>query len=223
MAYLNVRSTSPAHVPHSPALLAHKARRLRLTTGDARYAAPLELAAPLSLAARVRHTVTLPFRILMREPLLIVTTLYMSFLYGVMYLMFEAFPVVFEQGHHFSSGAIVSVFYLLIFHPRYEAAAARAAPESVAPEIRLELALWGAPLLAISFFWFGWTSYPSISYWAPMLSGVMMGFSVIWIFLALFNYIVDVYLFVAASALAANTVIRSIAAAGFPVSIFSSF
>ena len=109
-------------------------------------------------------------------------------------------------------------------------------PNRVPPEQRLELAIYAAPLFAIAFFWFGWTSYPSISFWAPAMSGVLMGCSVVWIFvsfrctvvfsndshstsqLALFNYMIDAYLYVAASALAANTVVRSASGAAFPVS-----
>lgn len=44
-----------------------------------------------------------------------------------------------------------------------------------------------------------------------------MGFSILLVFLSLLNYIVDMYLMVAASALAANTVVRSIFGASFPV------
>lgn len=77
--------------------------------------------------------------------------------------------------------------------------------------------MYASPIFAVSFFWFGWTSYTSISLWAPLMSGLLMGFSVVWIFLGLFNYIVDAYLFVAASALASNTVVRSLFGAGFPM------
>ena len=77
--------------------------------------------------------------------------------------------------------------------------------------------MWAAHIFAGAFFWFGWTSYPSISFWAPLMAGLPLGFSIIWIFLALFNYIIDAYLFVAASALAANTVIRSAFGASFPL------
>lgn len=107
--------------------------------------------------------------------------------------------------------------YLLIWNPRYERLMAQFAPHPVPPEYRLEQTLWAAPLFAISFFWFGWTSYPSVSYWAPLLSGAALGFAMIWIFLGLFNYIIDTYLFAAASALAANTVVRSWFGAGFPL------
>ena len=74
-----------------------------------------------------------------------------------------------------------------------------------------------APVFALSFFWFGWTSYPSVSYWAPLMAGVPLGGSIVFIFLGLFNYMIDAYLFVAASALSANTVVRSLFGAGFPL------
>lgn len=115
-------------------------------------------------------------------------------------------------------GGCSGVFsYLLIFNPRYEAAMRKFAPLPVPPEMRLEICMVSAPLFAISFFWFGWTSYPSVSYWAPLMSGYVLGWSIVYIFLGLFNYMIDAYLFVAASALSANTVVRSCFGAGFPL------
>jgi len=67
------------------------------------------------------------------------------------------------------------------------------------------------------FFWFGWTSYPSIPLWSPLMAGGLMGLSIFLIFLSLINYTVDAYLFAAASALAASTVSRSIFGAVFPL------
>lgn len=75
----------------------------------------------------------------------------------------------------------------------------------------------GGVLFTISFFWFGWTSYASISFWSPMLAGAFVGVSLTFTFLSLYNYMIDTYLQVAASALAANTVCRSLFGAGFPV------
>jgi hypothetical protein len=127
--------------------------------------------------------------------------------------------------------------YVFTFGRRYEREVERCAPNPVPPEFRLEMAMIAAPLYAISFFWFAWTSYPSISLWAPLMSGLLNGFGISWIFvsfglsietfqmnsihlfqLSLFNYIIDTYLKTAASALAANTVIRSLFGAAFPVS-----
>ena len=41
---------------------------------------------------------------LVLEPMLLSVTLYMSFIYGVVYLLFEAFPFVFEKNHGFNAG-----------------------------------------------------------------------------------------------------------------------
>lgn len=41
--------------------------------------------------------------------------------------------------------------------------------------------------------------------------------SILFVFLALFNYLIDTYLWSASSALAANTIVRSAFGAGFPL------
>ncbi|KAG9091254.1 hypothetical protein FRC07_011883 [Ceratobasidium sp. 392] len=165
-----------------------------------------------------------------QEPMLLAVTLYMSFIYGCVYLLFAAYPIVFTIGHHLNEGAsglmflplfgggIAGViFYLVIFNPKYTKLIAQFAPKPVPPEYRLDMALLAAPLYAASFFWFGWTSYPSIHFLAPAFSGALSGFSIVLLFLALFNYIIDAYLMYAASALAISTVVRSMFGAGFPL------
>ncbi|KAJ6604532.1 MFS general substrate transporter [Mycena vulgaris] len=214
---------------YAPILLVRNAKQKREVTGDPLFFAPLEKI-ELSLLERAEHILARPFKVLFQEPMLIALTLYMSFVYGCLYLLFEAYPIVFTQGHHLNAGisglmflplmiggAIAVIISILVFNPRYQAEAARLAPHPVPPEFRLEMALFAAPLYVAAFFWFGWTSFPSISLWAPMMSGLIMGFSINWIFLSLFNYIIDTYLSVAASALAANTVVRSIFGAVFPL------
>ncbi|KAG2336168.1 class II aaRS and biotin synthetase [Suillus weaverae] len=155
----------------------------------------------------------------------------MQFVYGCVHLLFEAYPVVLTGGHNFRpgvwglaylpliAGGILGVFgYLLIFHPRYEAAMDRHEARLVSPEIRLNLAL--SPPFAIPFFWFGRMDILSIHF----ILGTNDGRRLMGLFdldlckiLALFNYIIDVYLIAAASALAANSVFRSAAGVIFPV------
>ncbi|KAI0776897.1 MFS general substrate transporter [Trametes elegans] len=212
-----------------PILLVKRAQKLRKETGDDRYWAPLERNKK-TFGQHVKHVLGRPFLVLAREPMLIAITLYMSFIYGCIYLLFEAYPIVFTQGHHFNQGisglmfmpifigGVLGVFiYLIFFNPRYERAMKAFAPYPVPPEHRLVLCLWAAPMFAGSFFWFGWTSYPSISYWAPLMSGVPLGTAIVFLFLGLFNYVIDAYLFVAASALSSMTVVRSLFGAGFPL------
>ncbi|KAL5535339.1 hypothetical protein ACEPAF_3433 [Sanghuangporus sanghuang] len=215
---------------YAPVIMISKAKAMRLRTDDDNYYAPKEKEEKKSFVKRIEHTVARPFKILFQEPMLIAITVYMSFVYGCIYLLFEAYPAVFQQGHHMSEGVVglmyLPVFfggclgvvvYLIFFNPRYERLIDQYKPAMMPPEERLDISIIAAPIFAASFFWFGWTSYPSISFWAPMLSGLGMGFSVVFIFLALFNYMIDAYLFVAASALASNTVFRSSFGAAFPL------
>lgn len=124
-------------------------------------------------------------------------------MYGCIYLLFESYPFVFIGLHHMDTGSAGLTFlpipiggligigiYVAYFHPQYEAEMARLAPAPVPPEHRLRPALFGGGLFALSYFWFGWTSYPNVSYWAPLASGIPSALGVLWIFLPLFNYVV---------------------------------
>jgi hypothetical protein len=189
-------ATHLSRILSRPALLAHKAARLRFETGDGRYFAPIETQ-DIRFRKRVANIVLRPFHILLQEPMLIAITAYMSFMYGCLYLLFEAYPFVFTEGHHFnagvsglmflpipSGGVIAVVVYLLYYNPRYDQAIVKYAPDPVPPEVRLEMGLIAAPMFAASFFWFAWTSYPSVPFAAPMMAGVIMGWAICWIFVS---------------------------------------
>ena len=148
----------------------------------------------------------------------------------MVYLLFEAFPIVYSVGHGFNEGdtgltylpifiggVIGVISYLVYFNPRYTAAIKEFAPHPVPPEYRLEICMWAATIYTLSFFWFGWTSYPSVSFWSPLAASIPMGVAIVFLFLGLFNYVIDAYLFVAASALSAMTVVRSLFGASFPL------
>ncbi|OJA21303.1 hypothetical protein AZE42_10820, partial [Rhizopogon vesiculosus] len=150
---------------YAPIILLHKANHLRFKTGDHRYHSPLELIQKQKLHERLAVTLTRPFKIFICEPMLVALTIYMSFIYGCMYLLYEAYPVVFTEGYHFQPeslgltyipllvGNVLGVMgYLLIFNPQYEAAMDRHKTGMLPPEIRLDPAIFGAPLFAITFF-----------------------------------------------------------------------
>ena len=86
------------------------------------------------------------------------------------------------------------------------------------PEWRLPEVIAGGISFSIGLFWFGWSgNYPSVHWIVPTLSGLMTGFGIMSIFLQSLNYLVDAYLMFAASAIAANTFLRSLCGAGFPL------
>lgn len=173
-----------------------------------------------------------------------------SFVYGLVYLLFEAIPIVFIGGHGLNYGeaglvflallfgGVISVLiYIFVINPDYKRIHHSLEGRPVPPEVRLKALLYAAPLLAISFFWFGWTAYPSISIASPILAILLLGSCVLFggsrgsgrtdaeadlsplsaVFLTCFNYIIDCYLMNAASALSINTVVRSAFGAGFPL------
>ncbi|VDC02268.1 unnamed protein product [Peniophora sp. CBMAI 1063] len=214
---------------YAPVILKKKAQLKLQETGDVRYCAKLEVQkAPLQ--QRIGRVLGTPFKILFQEPVLIAITAYMSFIFGNVYLVFSSYPIVFTQGHGLNSGVsgmmylpipvggiIGCVVYLTYYNPRYSRAAQELSPAPVPPEKRLEMSLIAGPIFAAFFFIFGFTSYPSINFWVPLVSGVLIGVGNLLISLSFINYIVDMYKLYAASALAANTVVRSIFAAVFPL------
>ncbi|GAA5968906.1 hypothetical protein JCM11641_000774 [Rhodosporidiobolus odoratus] len=217
-----------------PYILHLEAKRLRKETGDKRWHAPMDKKVEESLMAILHRTVLKPFIMIATEPMLLLITLYMSFTYGIVYLLFEAIPIVFEQKHGLNAlksglvflalliGGVIAVLgYIFYFNKQYmkkHRALAAKGLKMVPPEERLIPLCYAAPLFAIAFFWFGWTGcFAHISIWSPILAVVLLGVCILYIFLAGFNYIIDTYLWGAASALAINTVARSALGAGFPL------
>jgi DHA1 family multidrug resistance protein-like MFS transporter len=171
----------------------------------------------------------LPLQLLFREPIVFLMTMYTAFIYGILYLFLEAYPVVFTEYRGISStlatlpyialiiGVILGCGIVIAFEPRYN----RKLKENnglPVPEQRLLPVMVGATLFPIGLFWFAWTgNYPSIHWIVPTLSGLFTGAGIMTIFLQALNYLIDAYLNVAASAIAANTILRSFFGAGFPL------
>ena len=84
-------------------------------------------------------------------------------------------------------GVIAVLLYIFYYNPDYTKQMKAIAPRPVPPEIRLKPLLIAAPAMVISFFWCGWTSYDSISIASPILAILLLGFCVLFIFLACFN------------------------------------
>ena len=87
----------------------------------------------------------------------------------------------------------------------------------VLPEDRLPPMMAGSIILPTGLFWFAWTSKESVSWVAQVVSTTFIGAGIMLIFTCGIAFIVDIYLAGSASALAANTFVRSISAAGFPL------
>lgn len=181
LSLVTLRETNPHWT------LKSKAKRIREATGDDRYKAPIELRKVEAKELFTRWLI-LPLLMLIYEPMLQAITLYMSFVYGVLYLFFEAFPVVFMEVHHlnglqcaltflgFFIGCIMGIaFYIFVEDRRYQRVIKTHAGSYPPPEERLRCAIYCSPLLMISLFWFAWTSYDFVSIWSPIAASVVFG------------------------------------------------
>ncbi|KAF2836718.1 MFS general substrate transporter [Patellaria atrata CBS 101060] len=218
-----------ALVPESyaPVLLQQRARRIRFATKNWAVHAKAD-EAELDISSLMHKYLLRPFAMLVFEPILLLITLYMALIYGILYLFFLAYPIAFQESRGWNGGVGALPFLgitvgviagcLIIAHTT-KTRFARKLQETgrVVPEERLIPMIIGGFLMPAGMFWFAWTSSPHISWVPQVLAGIPIGAGILMIFLQGLNYIIDVYLMHANSAIAGNTFVRSFVAAGFPL------
>jgi len=212
---------------YEPLLLRWKAERLRQETKDWTIHARSEEDV-LDMNTIFSKYLLKPLQMIVSEPILIVLTAYMSLVYGILYLTFEAYPISFEFDRGWSEGVaslpfiaifigvVLACVFIAVYTNTYYAKR-MALTNKLNPEDRLPPMVAGSIILPIGLFWFAWTSNPHINPWPQIISGVFIGLGIILIFMSGVVYIIDVYLFNANSATAINTFVRSLVGAGFPM------
>lgn len=179
---------------------------------------------------------TRPLRMIMYEPIVSCTCAYLSLIYAIFYMSFQAFPIIFQDLYGLSPG-ITGLAYLPIlggscltlpifwyWDDFLAAAIAKGATWTKREEYRrLPIACIGGPLFVISLFWLGFSARSSVSFVAPMLAGIPFGMGFILIFMALLNYLTDAYEIFAASANAAASCSRSLFAVVLPLATTRMF
>jgi hypothetical protein len=109
-------------------------------------------------------------------------------------------------------GGLINAYNQLLYNKSYHAAGNRAVPEARLPPMML-----GSLLFSSGQFLLGWTAAPHFHWILPCIGLVMMGTGFFTIFQAALNYLVDTFAGYAASAVAANTFLRSCFAGAFPL------
>lgn len=152
--------------------------------------------------------------------------LYIALVYGLLYVWFESFVIVFvdiygfnlgEEGLSFLGiliGAIVAIppffWYLYKYlEPKFNDKG------DIKPEERLVAACAGSFLIPICLFWFGWTSRASIHWIVPIIGSALFSAGQLLLFCSVLNYLPDAYPEYAASVLAGNDFMRSCFGAGY--------
>jgi hypothetical protein len=155
----------------------------------------------------------------------------MAFAWSILYLTFEAVPLMFRSAYHFSTQANGLVFIAVSVASVIASVAAiwqnrvlttstsyfsRVIPRDQ-PEGRLFFACGQSLLLPIGLFWLGATVNPTIPWIVPVLACACLTLGIFSVYLAVFNYLADTYHSYASSAIAAQSFTRNVFAACLPL------
>lgn len=216
-AYCLITFTVPE--TYAPTILAARAKKLRKSTGESWHITEQSLdTRPFS--ERLRVFLIRPFQLLFGELIVLLVSVYMSVLYGLLYMFFVAYPIVYQLGKGYSAsktglmfipiavGVLLSAACAPLVNRHYLKVAARydGKPPAEVRLIPMMLSCWFIP---IGLFIFAWSSYADLSWAGPAMGGFPVGFGFIFLYNSANNYLVDSYQHQAASALAAKTFLRS--------------
>ncbi|KAK4952627.1 Synaptic vesicle transporter SVOP [Elasticomyces elasticus] len=215
--YILIAFTVPE--TYAPSILARRAKKMRKELNDAKYVTEQDLdLRPLS--ERLRIFLLRPFQLLFMEPIVLFVSIYMSVLYGLLYMFFVAFPVIYQEGKGYTAGltglmfipvavgVVASAACSPLVNKHYNKIVVQYNGQPPA-EARLIPMMWSCWFIPIGLFIFAWTSYPHLSWAGPAMGGFPVGFGFIFLYNSANNYLVDTYQHQAASALAAKTFLRS--------------
>ncbi|QLL33089.1 hypothetical protein HG536_0D06120 [Torulaspora globosa] len=207
-------------------ILYRRATRLRKITGDDRYyTAKARSEDELSIKEVAVIALYRPFKIIIKEPIVLALDLYIALCYGTFYLFFEAFPIVFIGIYNFTLvevglaymgfcvGCVIAYGICLIFLSQY--VAKKAARNEFSPELFMVLAMWVCFSLPLSLFLFGWAA--SVHWILPIIAEVFFVIAVFNLFQATFAYLAISYPKYVASVFAGNGVCRAGFACAFPL------
>lgn len=234
-------------------LLQRKAKKLLRETGNTNiFVKGSTGQTPRQLLVRA---VIRPTRLLVLSPIVLLLSLYVAFVFGLVFLLFTTFPAVFERQYNFSvqlSGlsylglvrlllaraatlcsrscacvqtesiadycifqGIGFILALVVFSATSNKVLQRLKGEKEAtPEMRLPLMIFFSPLVPVGFFWYGWSAQAQAHWIIPILGTTLIGFGCMFVMMPTQIYLVDAFgPQAAASAIAANTMIRTLAGA----------
>lgn len=213
---------------YAPVLLRQRAKKLSKMTGKVYLTEMDAQRGKVTLNQALKTSLSRPWILLLKEPIVLLLSIYMAIIYGTLYMLFSAFPIVYEGHRGWSQGItglsflgvmvgmLGAVVYSIWDNKRYMRAAEKEGGFAP-PEARLPPCLIGSIALPIGLFWFAWTNYPSIHWMVSITAGVPFGFGMVLVFLSVMNYLIDSYTIFAASVLAANAVLRSLCGTAFPL------
>jgi len=213
-------------------ILHRRMKRLQKSTGNPNLKTQAEIdGTEKSGGAIAKEILWRPF-VLFFEPILLVYNIYLALIYGLLYIWFESFPLIFQEGHGYNPGesglAFLGIFvgawlscgcFCIYVHkclgPIFDANNGTL-PD---PEIRLKPATIAAVCIPIALFGSGWAGqYPDkVNAFVVIMFTGFFGVGAFILFQCIFAYFGDVYYAEIGSVLTLNDLFRSSYGAGFPL------
>ncbi|KAG1734008.1 MFS general substrate transporter, partial [Suillus lakei] len=204
----------------SSIVLARIAKDTRKMTGDPRYRSSAEID-KLSMSSLIKMSCTRPLYLLLTEPVVQSFSLWVGFIWGIVYCLFESVTTEFQSVYGFSIGDTGFVFFvgaiIGFMANMYQETLYRKYFPTKGQEARLYMPCVAAVVLPVSMFIYAWTASPNIPWIAPLigLTAFMSGTFVI--YQVSFLYLADCYGPYASSAQAGQSLARNLMALMFPL------
>ena len=170
-----------------------------------------------------------PFKLLLFSPIVLSLSTILGFYYGMLYLCFTTFGLVFQEYYGFSEGVsglaylgigVGSFITLGIVWLQSDKIVTKMTAKNGGqrkPEYRLPLACIFQFTMPIGLILYGWTAQHGVHWIVPIMSTGIFAIGVMMVFMMIMTYLVDTFNIYAASAGAANTVLRSTLGALLPL------
>ena len=189
----------------------------------------------------VQRNLGRPLHMLFTEPIVGLLCVYMSFQFGLLYCFVLASPWVYQRAYGFgleaqslsflglAIGCCTGSFILIlvekrVYQPRLLLYKSEGTLEKFPPEERLYAAMFGSICLPSGLFIFAWTARPDIHWIVPMLAQGLAMIGSLTIYVPSGMYMMETYgALYGASASGANSLLRYLLAASFPLFTLQMF
>ncbi|CAG8178011.1 unnamed protein product [Penicillium salamii] len=170
-----------------------------------------------------------PFLLFCKSPIVLLLSLYMSLIYGLLYLFFTTISDVFTSQYGFSVGLsglaylgigfgfMAGLAFIALTSDRVVVRLTRQNGGKFEPEMRLPMMIFFSCIIPISFFWYGWTADKHVFWIVPIIGMFPFGLGMMGVYMPIQTYVIDCYPAYAASANATLTATRSLVGALLPL------
>lgn len=201
------------------------ARRVRWTLGDTEGGGD----AKFDLLSLIATSLSRPFVMLYREPIVTYLSTWATFSWSVLYIALAVIPLMFADVYGFSLSEANAIFAAACIGPILAAVICIAqdrwverrrpmrGTQTQPPENRLYFTCVESFLLPAGLFMFGWTARADIHWIVPAIAIGIATSGIFSIYLSVFNYLSDSYRSFASSALAAQSACRNIVGGVLPL------